>query len=101
VNTITYNRIFGSHKINVIGGAELQKTRDRDFEATGEGLSNTFFGPNNLISNTNSTQLIGGDETEHSIRSFFGRVNYAYKDRYLVSATGYVARRINRLEDFG
>jgi len=87
VNTITYNKIIGDHKINVTGGAEFQKNRGRFFQATGEGLSNTFFGPNNLISNTNTTQLIAGDIGESAIRSFFGRVNYSFKDRYLVTAT--------------
>ncbi len=87
VNTITYNRTFGEHKINVVGGAELQKTRNRSFYAQGTGLSNTFFGPNNLISGTLSTPFIGGDEIENAIRSFFGRANYAFKDRYLLTLT--------------
>jgi len=87
INTITYNRIFGNHKINVVGGAEFQKFRSHSFDAEGTGLSNTFFGPNNIISNTNSTQLIFGGITENSIRSFFGRVNYSYKDRYLLTVS--------------
>ncbi|MCJ8211802.1 TonB-dependent receptor [Mucilaginibacter sp. RS28] len=87
VNTLTYNKIFGSHKINVVGGAEFQKQRARSFNAQGTGLSNVYFGPNNLISGTLSTPNIGGGIAENAIRSFFGRANYAFKDRYLLTLT--------------
>jgi TonB-linked SusC/RagA family outer membrane protein len=87
INTITYVKVFGDHKINFVAGSEIQKEKDRFVEAAGQGLSNTFFGPNNIISNTNTTQLIFGNETEKAIRSFFGRANYSFKDRYLLTLT--------------
>lgn len=87
VNTISYNKIFGDHKINAVAGAEFQKQRDRSFSASGTGLSNVFFGPNNLISGTLATPSIGGGEAEQAIRSFFGRLSYSYKDRYLATIT--------------
>ena len=87
INTINYNKIFGEHKIGLVVGAELQKNRGRSFYAEGTGLSNTFFGPNNLISNTLATPFIGGDESENAIRSFLGRINYSFKDRYLLTVT--------------
>jgi len=86
-NTISYNKIFGKHKINVVGGTEFQQTRYRNFDAGGSGLSNTFFGPNNLISGTIATPSIGGDIYENAIRSFFGRASYSFNDRYLATFT--------------
>jgi TonB-linked SusC/RagA family outer membrane protein len=84
---LSYNKIFGKHKINVVGGAEFQTTKYRNFNASGTGLSNTFFGPNNIITGTLATPSIGGDEYENSIRSFFGRASYAYNEKYLVTLT--------------
>jgi TonB-linked SusC/RagA family outer membrane protein len=87
VNTITYNKEFGNHKINFVAGTELQKTRSRSFFAQGTGLSNTFFGPNNIISGTTATPTIGGDELENDIKSVLARGSYSFKDRYLLTLT--------------
>jgi len=87
INTITYNKEFGRHKINFVGGTEIQNTKYRIFDASGTGISNTFFGPNNLISGTLATPSIGGDETQNDIKSYLGRINYSFNDRYLLTLT--------------
>jgi TonB-linked SusC/RagA family outer membrane protein len=87
VNTLSYNKTFGDHKIQVVGGTEFQKFRYRYTQSVGSNISNSYFGPNTIISNTYVTQNIYGDITENSLRSFFGRANYSFKDRYLVGLT--------------
>ncbi len=89
INTLSYNTIIGDHNINAVAGIEYQKSRYRSFYASGQGISSTFFGGQNIISSslTQSTFGIGGGVTENAYKSFFGRINYSFKDRYLVGVT--------------
>lgn len=89
INTLTYNKLIGYHNINVVGGIEFQKSRYRNFYANGSQISSNFFGGQNIISNslTQSTFGIGGNVAEQAYKSFFGRANYSFKDRYLLSFT--------------
>ncbi|GAB2454395.1 SusC/RagA family TonB-linked outer membrane protein [Hymenobacter qilianensis] len=87
-NTIAYDKQFGdAHKIGVIAGVEYQKTRAQSFFAQGTGISDRYFGSNNIISGTLATPTVGGGFGENGFDSYFGRINYAFKDRYLLSAT--------------
>lgn len=87
-NTLSYNRTFGQHKIGAVAGYENQKTNYRYFEAYGTGLSDKYFGVNgNIISGSLTNQQIGGTANQRAFESVFGRANYSYGDRYLLSAT--------------
>ncbi len=87
-NTLTYANSFGEHHINLLAGQEIQKTRVRSFSAEGRGLSADYFGENkNIISNTLSNQFIGGNATEQALESYFGRIQYSFRDRYLLTAS--------------
>jgi TonB-linked SusC/RagA family outer membrane protein len=87
-NTIDYTKAFNDHNLNIVLGQEAQKTRSRYLEGSGTDLSNIFFGSNgNIISNTLANQFYDGGLSERTLVSYFGRVNYSYSDRYLVSAT--------------
>ena len=87
-NTIDYSQTFDKHNINVVLGQEAQKTRSRFLDGNGTDLSNIFFGSNgNIISNTLANQFYSGGVSERALVSYFGRINYSYADRYLVSAT--------------
>ncbi|UOQ52860.1 SusC/RagA family TonB-linked outer membrane protein [Hymenobacter cellulosivorans] len=86
--TATYQSTLGTdHKINIVAGGEWQKSRQQYFYAQGQGLSDLYFGKNNIISNTITTPNIFGDFAERGYQSYFGRANYSFKDRYLLTAT--------------
>jgi TonB-linked SusC/RagA family outer membrane protein len=88
VNTATYNNVIAdNHKINAVVGVEYQKTTASYYSAQGTGISDRLLGQNGIISNTLTSQTIGGDFLENGLQSYFGRLNYAFKDRYLVSVT--------------
>jgi TonB-linked SusC/RagA family outer membrane protein len=89
INTLSYDKAIGDHNISAVAGLEYQHSRYRSFYASGSQISSTFFGGENIISNslTQSTFGIGGGVAEQAYQSYFGRVNYSYKDRYLASAT--------------
>lgn len=87
-NTLDYSKAFNNHSINVVLGQEAQKTRSRYLEGEGTDLSNIFFAENgNMISNTLAEQFYAGGLSEKALVSYFGRVNYSFADRYLISAT--------------
>lgn len=87
-NLLNYTKRLGNHSLDILLGQEAQKTRFRTVEASGSELSDVFFAINrNLISNTLANQFADGGASEKSHMSFFGRVNYSYLDKYLVSAS--------------
>jgi TonB-linked SusC/RagA family outer membrane protein len=87
-NTVAYNKTLAeSHKIGFVGGVEYQKTTTQSFFAQATGLSDRYFGPNNIITGTFVTPNVGGSFAEEGFDSYFGRLNYSFKDRYLVSLT--------------
>ena len=87
-NTATYNNIIAEdHKINAVVGVEYQKTNADYYYASGTKLSDRLLGRNGVISNTLGSQVVGGDFLQQGYQSYFGRLNYSFKDRYLVSAT--------------
>jgi len=88
-NTLTYSNVFGLHNIKVIGGVESKKIYNRSFSA---GRINYFStDPNYLILNTGSPTAgvsnNGGSPFQRSLYSQFGRFDYSYNEKYLLSAT--------------
>ena len=88
INTATYNKTFAEvNKLNVVLGAEYQKTDYTSFGANGTGISARDFGLNNIITGTLATPTISGDASLNGLQSYFGRLNYSLLDRYLLSFT--------------
>lgn len=86
-NTLNFNRTFGAHNIGFVAGLEYQKTKNRWFYASATNISDVFFGGQNIISDAWGTRTLGGSVVENAFQSYFARANYAYNDRYLLSAT--------------
>lgn len=85
-NLLTYNRSFGDHKINVVALYSAQKSNIKDNRLYGENFV-TDNGYNNLESASNNKQIESG-LINTALLSYMGRVNYGYKDRYLLTLTG-------------
>ncbi len=83
--TLNYAKVIGKHDVSAVAGFEFQNTYIRGITSNatnvpiGLPLNYDQFDPADVI-----TQEI--DETR-SRRSVFGRVNYAFDDRYLISAS--------------
>ncbi|ALL04016.1 hypothetical protein AQ505_00025 [Pedobacter sp. PACM 27299] len=87
-NFLSYSKVFGDHKLDVVGGMEIQKTKARYILASGTGISNPYFGTSgNIISDTFQNQFFGGGNTPTGYTSVFGRLSYSYMDKYLLSAS--------------
>lgn len=81
-----WKKSFNNSTIDLLlGGTAQQQTTSRLFT---QGVG---FASNSLINNMASatTKYIwASDVTEYKYQAFFGRINYNYKDKYIVNATG-------------
>ncbi len=85
-NYLTYNREIGKGNLTVLAGYSYQKTSTDRFSAGAEGFTSDSFSYYNLGSG--ATQLIPTSSlSESEIQSQFGRVNYDFDDKYLLTAT--------------
>lgn len=85
--TINYAKKFGSHDVNVLGGYSYEDNYYQQAFAQNRYFVTNIFGPNNLGA---GEKLLTGDVSSTAnmskLISFFGRVNYSFLDRYILSA---------------
>jgi TonB-linked SusC/RagA family outer membrane protein len=83
-NTLTFSKDLGNHSLDVLGGY----TEERDHLET-ESVDVTSFPNNNVrtIAGANEVVNVDGGTFESRLRSGFGRINYNYAGKYLVSGT--------------
>lgn len=83
-NTVTYNRYFAKkHSVNAVVGAAWQGDNDEFLKASGEGFPQDDV-LNNLSSATQDF-IIASNKVQSGLISFFGRVNYVYDNRYMLT----------------
>jgi TonB-linked SusC/RagA family outer membrane protein len=86
--TVNYSRKFADHSVNLLGGYSWEDNYNQSARAQNRYFVTNLFGPNNLAAGEG---LLNGDVSSSAsmsrLISFFGRINYSYKLRYLLSAT--------------
>ncbi len=88
-NTIQYQSDFGEdHSITALAGASFQKVSTEIAEAEAFGITSDATGFNNLNNSDPTRSVVTSDFTGFQIASFFGRLNYSYKDKYLLTLVG-------------
>jgi TonB-linked SusC/RagA family outer membrane protein len=87
-NHFTYNKVFNKiHSLNVVVGTERQSFNELSVGSSTSGLSDDYFQFNNLgVGATPGTPA--SNYYAWQIQSFFGRINYGFKDKYLLTLTG-------------
>ena len=82
-NLLTYNATFGGHSFDALLGTSWMREFDRTMSISS--------GVNDLgaasVTTYNGAGTVGSLEYNSALLSFFGRLNYDYKDRYLLSAS--------------
>ena len=84
---LKYNKVFGDHTLDLVGGTESQRSITWRRSMEGQNLTGTYqqLGtPAQLIS------MYSGLSGENYLKSYFGRANYKFKDKYLA---GFSMRR--------
>ncbi|ERM83599.1 membrane protein [Rhodonellum psychrophilum GCM71 = DSM 17998] len=85
-NTLNYQTVIADdHSINATVGVEYQYTNFYNFTAQGTDFSDEFFRYRNLISGSYNNQFSGGGYSENGFDSYFARLNYSFKGKYLLS----------------
>jgi TonB-linked SusC/RagA family outer membrane protein len=97
-NTLSYNKQFGVHSIDIVSGYTMQRATSEDFSMTGKNIIRTspdfwYFNPNYIYDPTNgvntlSTVSDGVDPNQnYSMISYLFRANYTYNSKYILTAT--------------
>ncbi|HVW61937.1 MAG TPA: TonB-dependent receptor [Puia sp.] len=80
---LTYDNTFGDHRINVLAGYTAQAETSTTLNAGGTQFANDltpFLGSAAL-------KTASSGESSWSLNAFFGRVNYVFAEKYLLSAS--------------
>lgn len=82
---VRYNNKFFNDKfdLNVMAGASQEMRRDRSFSATKYDWIDSSV---DVINGATGDATASGSHTEWAMRSYFGRINLAWADRYLLEA---------------
>lgn len=90
-NTLSYDFEVGEHAITVMGGTYAWINNGTWMNVSNSGLTISDL-DHAYIDNTTNTDLTrlsygGAPNDEDKLQSYFGRLSYAYKDKYLLNAT--------------
>ncbi|SOD99829.1 SusC/RagA family TonB-linked outer membrane protein, partial [Spirosoma fluviale] len=87
-NYLTYNKQFGQdHSFTGLLGLSWQETNTFGIGASVSGFATDYFGFNNLGAGAINPGVSSG-ASRFAFNSYFGRINYGYKNKYLFTATG-------------
>ncbi|WP_301921084.1 TonB-dependent receptor [Ferruginibacter sp.] len=85
-NYLNYTKTTQKHNIGAMVGTELQQSSYNDFSATGYNVpadKDLMY-----LSSSQSTDFtVSSNQSQTSMQSFFGRVNYGFDSKYLLTAT--------------
>lgn len=88
----TYENTFkDAHNLKIMAGFNVETYQYKNVTAAGQNLSDENLNDFNLISPDESGAIIttlAGGQSEYALAGFFGRLNYDFKGRYLIEASG-------------
>ncbi len=89
INNLTYMRTFnGQHSLTVTAVFELQSYKSKGFSTGVTNLTFPALGADNLSNlNAGGTTTSSASYSNSGLRSFLGRVNYALREKYLLTAS--------------
>jgi len=86
-NTLTYTKTFNNiHAVDIVGGFTIQAFDTSAYTSSSTGFFTNTLGANNLAIGSN-VQTPGASGTLNTLASYFGRVNYRLKEKYLFTFT--------------
>lgn len=85
-NTFNYSFEFNNHSLNALAGMEAKREYGESLTGFGKGLAIEDIDYRYLDAAT-AGQTVGNNASEYAMVSYFGKINYDYADKYLVSAT--------------
>lgn len=88
-NTLTYNWNKNVHSVVVLAGHSYQKFLDEARAVNFLGFANNNIDPRyqDQTSSTTFPTTVVSNAKKNELQSFFGRLNYGFSDKYLITAT--------------
>ncbi|NGM67339.1 SusC/RagA family TonB-linked outer membrane protein [Sphingobacterium sp. SGR-19] len=86
-NTLTYDKSFGEHHLNLLGGFTYQRSESNMLDVNGGGLTNDIVRWNDFASVPQEQRTIGSANSLNEQVSFIGRVQYNYANKYYLTVT--------------
>ncbi|WP_281310143.1 SusC/RagA family TonB-linked outer membrane protein [Flavobacterium flavigenum] len=86
-NTLTYNFSVKSHSFTVLAGQSYQKIQVNQKNYNFEGFADNGIEPKNQLETIVKSTGHSSSAVENELQSFFGRLNYGYENKYLLTAT--------------
>ena len=84
-NILTYTKTIGRHDFSVMAGNTYNEgNRSRSVNLTGAGFTNDLI---KQIGVSKSNSITSAGSGIYASRSYFGRITYAFHDRYLINAS--------------
>lgn len=85
--TATYMKDFGNHSLTALVGYSFQQFNNEWFSAGNQDFIIDNFLYNNLGAGNYTKPSVGSGASKTSLGSYFGRINYSYLSRYLLTLT--------------
>lgn len=86
-NTLSFEKELGDHFIKVLVGQGAQEYKYYTITGTAQNVPNTSDGDHYLKLGDPNTKSLTDDGSLNRVISYFGRVNYSFKERYLITAS--------------
>src|SRR5690606_12963551 len=84
-NVLTYVRDFGGHHLNAVAVQEIKYARSYGTSIDNSNFTVQETGVYNL--GAAAKQVTGSSFSDRKINSYLGRINYAYNEKYVFSAS--------------
>ncbi|WP_125721318.1 SusC/RagA family TonB-linked outer membrane protein [Flavobacterium ustbae] len=86
-NTLTYTFDKNAHNFTVLAGQSYQKIQVYQKSYNLSGFPDNGVEPKNQIETASERTTQSSSAVENELQSFFGRLNYGYDNKYLLTAT--------------
>lgn len=86
-NTLTYNFNKAGHSFTVLAGQSYQKIQVNQKYYEFKGFPDNGVEPKNQIEAASELKSKSSSAVENELQSFFGRVNYGFDNKYMLTAT--------------
>lgn len=86
-NTLTYDTKIGDHGVKILAGQGAQQYKSYGFSASAQNVPNNSEGDRYLKLGTVGTRNVDDYGDLSTVASYFGRLNYSFKNKYLLSAS--------------
>ncbi|MFZ5431518.1 MAG: SusC/RagA family TonB-linked outer membrane protein [Bacteroidota bacterium] len=84
---LNYNQTFGAHTVAVMAGSTWERFENLYHRSYATGFLSDVTNTNLLQSGNPANNQVNSSKSVYKLQSLFSRINYSFRDRYLITAT--------------